>query len=203
MSVPRLVVLTERHLLPDGIDLVDHLARCAVAGLTHVLLRELDLPDADRARLVDRLRSTGLSVWSAHRPLAGADGVHLPDPSGPHQPSGPHHPSGAHHRSGLASTLRWGRSCHSRAQAAAAAEAGASWATLSPVADSASKPGRSPIDWDSLAGNAIPVLALGGVDEQNARALRAAGAHGVAVMGAVMRPRDPGVVVRALLEAIR
>lgn len=191
MSVPRLVVLTDRHLLPDGIDLVDHLARCAVAGLTHVLIRELDLPDADRTRLVDRLRSTGLSVWSAHRPLAGADGVHLPDPSGPHQPSGP------------ASALRWGRSCHGRAQVAAAAEAGASWATLSPVADSASKPGRSPIDWDSLAGNAIPVLALGGVDEQNARALRVAGAHGVAVMGAVMRPRDPGVVVRALLEAIR
>lgn len=191
MRVPRLVVLTDRHQLPTGLDLVDHLARCADAGLTHVLLRELDLPDDERARLTLRMVRVGLTVWSAHRFLPGAEGVHLPAPDGPHRGEN------------AVPGIRWGRSCHSHEQVTAAARAGATWTTLSPVAPSVSKPGRAALDWSALAGHVIPVLALGGVDEAHAGGLRDAGAHGVAVMGPVMRSTEPEDLTRRLLGAVR
>jgi thiamine-phosphate pyrophosphorylase len=40
------------------------------------------------------------------------------------------------------------------------------------------------------------------VDAGNAAACIDAGAHGVAVMGAVMRADDPGSVVRTILEEV-
>jgi thiamine-phosphate pyrophosphorylase len=48
----------------------------------------------------------------------------------------------------------------------------------------------------------VPVLALGGVDAANAASAREAGAHGVAVMGCVMRAADPAAVVRRLLREV-
>jgi thiamine monophosphate synthase len=47
------------------------------------------------------------------------------------------------------------------------------------------------------------VFALGGITAANAAQARAAGAYGVAVMGAVMRADDPGAVVAALLGEVR
>ena len=49
----------------------------------------------------------------------------------------------------------------------------------------------------------MPVFALGGVEVENAAAMRAAGAHGVAVMGAVMRAPDPAGVVARVMEEVR
>ena len=90
----------------------------------------------------------------------------------------------------------FGRSCHTAEEVRRAAAEGAAYATLSPFAASPSKPGYGPpVDRDAYAGHAIPVLALGGVDAGNAACARAAGAHGVAVMGCVMRaavPADDG-----------
>ena len=47
------------------------------------------------------------------------------------------------------------------------------------------------------------MFALGGVDPTRAARCVAAGAHGVAVMGAVMRADDPATVVAGLLDALR
>jgi thiamine-phosphate pyrophosphorylase len=96
-----------------------------------------------------------------------------------------------------------GRSCHSREEVRRAAEEGATYATLSPYAVSWSKPGYGPpLPAEAFAGHPIPVLALGGIDPGNAAEAREAGAHGVAVMGAVMRADDPAATVHDLLEAI-
>ena len=48
----------------------------------------------------------------------------------------------------------------------------------------------------------MPVLALGGIDVPTAAGALAAGAHGVAVMGAVMRAPAPAALVAALLREI-
>lgn len=182
---PRLVVLTDRHQLPPGRDLAQTLRDCAAAGLRAVVVREHDLAPAARAALLRALTQVPqLTVISSRLPDVAVHGVHL----AAHQPAPQHG--------------RWGRSCHSREDVARAATEGASWATLSPYALSASKPGRPPLPVDSWAGHAIPVLALAGIDATNAREAITAGAHGVAVMGAVMRAADPARTVERLLEQV-
>ena len=131
----------------------------------------------------------GLAVAS------GADGVHLastdpwPDAAVP-------------------AGLGIGRSCHTIHDLVAAAERHAGWATYSPVFATASKPGYGPplgIDGLAAGSRAVPalaVLALGGVDATTAGRCIAAGASGVAVMGAVMGATDPVAVVRALVVAV-
>ncbi len=96
-----------------------------------------------------------------------------------------------------------GRSCHSRAEVARAGEEGFDYAMLSPYALTESKPGYGPpLGPDAFRDLPIPTYALGGITPDNAADAVAAGAHGVAVMGAVMRAEEPAQVVAALLAAI-
>lgn len=184
--VPRLVLLTDRSQLRLGRGLVRTVLECAEAGLEAVVVREHDLDPASRHGLVATLADVdGLTVLSSRLPDPAAHGLHL----AAHQPP----PVGG----------RWGRSCHTGAEVAAAAAQGAAWVTLSPYAASASKPGHGPaLPAGAFVGHPLPVLALGGIDVTNAAAARAAGAHGVAVMGAVMRSADPAGVVAALLREV-
>lgn len=185
----RLAVLTERRLLPPGRDLVAVLGECAAAGVPAVFVREHDLPPAERRELLAAVASLDGSpaVISSRIPSPLAAGVHL----AAHQPA----PAG--------SSYPHGRSCHGASDVRRAAAEGASWATLSPYAPTASKPGYGPpVGPSECAGHAIPVLALGGITPANAAAARAAGAYGVAVMGVVMRAPDPAAVVAALLQEV-
>lgn len=187
-GLPRILLLTDRRQLPAGRSLDDTVRACATTGLSTVVLRELDLPEAQRARLAATL-ARHVTVISARTPLPAAAGVHL----AAHQP---------------AVAARHGRSCHDAAELRTAAATGAAWATLSPVAGTASKPGHGPAlgveGFGRLlpAAAGVPVYALGGIDAANAAAFRRAGAHGVAVMGTVMRAQDPATVVGELLEAV-
>ncbi|MFC4336528.1 thiamine phosphate synthase [Salininema proteolyticum] len=87
-------------------------------------------------------------------------------------------------------------------------DAGLSYVTFSPVWVSASKPGYGPaLGLAALRSRCeespVPVYALGGVEApERARAAREAGAHGVAVMGAVMRAEDPAAVIAAFNGAL-
>jgi thiamine-phosphate diphosphorylase len=201
-TVGRLVVVTDRvqaeragHRLPD-------VAAAAVdAGAPGVLLREKDLPAAERRCLAEALRAVtarrGAALWVASDAAlardVGADGVHLAaaDPA----------PDG----DGVAA-LPWGRSCHGVEELRVAAADGAAWATCSPVFATDSKPGYGPAL--GVAGLAaacravpgLPVLALGGIGPGRVAACLTAGAAGVATMGAVMRAEDPAAVVRRMLD---
>ena len=182
-ALPRLLLLTDRAQLPLGRSLVAAVAEGVEAGLTHVVLRELDLGDEQRVALAQALVGVGATVIAAHRPLPGTIGTHLP---------------------ATAEGAGLGRSCHSRAEVVAAAEEGTAYATLGPVGPSASKPGYGPpLPLGDLAGLPIPAFALGGVTPANAGAMLAAGAHGVAVMGVVMRAESPAAVVARLLAVTR
>ncbi len=80
---------------------------------------------------------------------------------------------------------------------------GADYATLSPIFTPSSKPGdaRPTMGVRALAGHRVPVIALGGIDADNAAACVEAGAAGVAVIGAVLSALDPRRALRDLLAA--
>lgn len=185
--LPRLLLLTDRAQLAKGRGLSATVAECAAAGLEAVVVREHDLDQRCFAALVETLLAVaGLEVLTSRRPHSGAAGLHL----AAHQPA----PSGG----------RFGRSCHDAGELARAGAEGAAWATLSPYAATASKPDHGPPVDPALARlpGAPPVWALGGIDVTNAADALRHGAAGVAVMGAVMRARDPAAQVADLLAAL-
>jgi thiamine-phosphate pyrophosphorylase len=189
LELPRLLLLPDRSQLPLGRSLVRLVEQCVAAGRTHVVVRELDETPLGRTALVAALTEAGATVISAHTPLYGAAGVHLPADPAAVAPS----------------DLPWGRSCHTATEVHLAAAAGASWVTLSPFAATESKPGYAAVareEFRAAVSAGVPVYALGGITPDNAAAAIGAGADGLAVMGAVMRAADPGAVVRALLDVV-
>lgn len=194
MTLPGLLLLTDRSQLPVGRTLDDTVRRCVDAGLEAVVVRELDLPPPERQRLAELVAEAGATAITARTWLFGAHGVHLSSAqTGLDAGRAPFH----------------GRSCHNDEDVGRAVGGGASYLTISPVATSKSKPGYGPAmgaegvrQAVELAGG-TPVFALGGVDVSNVAAMREAGAHGAAVMGAVMRADDPAAVVAEILERVR
>ncbi len=186
MTLPRLLVLTDRTQCAE--PLVATVAAAVDAGARAVVLRDKDLPDGERAVLAEELRALldpagGLLVVAG--PADGsADAVHLAarDPFPEPRPA------------------LVGRSCHSAAEVAGAREEGCDWVMVSPYAPTASKPGHGPAlgpaGLAALLSGGPPAYALGGVQPADVPACRAAGAHGVAVMGPVMR--DPGLAAAYL-----
>ena len=78
-------------------------------------------------------------------------------------------------------------SCHDAEELAHAVALGADFATLSPVATTASHPGATPLGWPAFhalaEAAALPVYALGGMGPSMSREACAAGAQGVAGIG--------------------
>jgi len=173
-------------------------------GARWVWFRERDMAPAPRALLaravLERVRAGGgrftLGGDAALAAHLGADGVHLP---------GNTTPDAIGHARRLLPDGLVGVSAHSITEIETAARSGADYATLSPIFATASKPGYGPaLGTDALAaacGHGLPVLALGGITQDTARACRAAGATGIAVMGDLMRAPDPAPTLRALLSA--
>ena len=196
VALPRLLVLTDRAATPRPLPDV---VRAAVdGGARAVVLREKDLPDVERRRLADELRPLleavgGLLVLAggALRAAPGAvDALHLAaaEPLPVPRPA------------------LLGRSCHDAAEVRRARAEGCDWVSVSPVYLTASKPGYGPALGPSglaeLVRGAPPVYALGGIDPSRARECVDAGAHGVAVMGAVMRADHPARLVAELLSSL-
>ncbi|WP_213452758.1 thiamine phosphate synthase [Rhizomonospora bruguierae] len=189
--MPRFLLLTDRRSARRP---VEDVVRAAIdGGARHVLLRERDLPRPRRLALAGRLRALlaaagGRLIVAGPDPLDG-DAIHLPA-AGPYPPP----------RLGLV-----GRSCHGTAELGRLTTE--DFATLSPVFPTAAKPGYGPPLGTAglrtlVAAAPGPVLALGGITTADeVAACRAAGAAGVAVMGAVMRAADPAGLVAALVSA--
>jgi thiamine-phosphate pyrophosphorylase len=215
--VPEVLLLTDRSQLPLGRSLQATVRAAVSGGVTHVVLRELDLSDEERAGLAGEFVEVGATVIAAHRWVPGCAAVHLPavvsrlvagaprtsttvgSPGAPRTSTTVGSPGAPR----TSTTVEFGRSCHSAGDVRAAAAEGAAYATLGPYATTPSKPGYGPpLDPSEYSGLPIPTYALGGIRPDNAAAAVAAGATGVAVMGAVMRSPDPAATVAALREAI-
>ena len=180
--LPRLLVVTDRVQAAGPLAVV--VADAVAAGARAVLLRDRDLPDDERAALAADLRAVLDPVGGL---LVTAGSV-----------AGPAHPA-VHPAVHLAAAEPFpdprpalvGRSCHSAAELAQARAEGCDWAFLSPVFPTASKPDYGPAlgveGFARLRPPGPPVYALGGVLPEHVPDLLAAGAHGIAVMGPVMR----------------
>ena len=122
----------------------------------------------------------------------GARGVHLPTGGDPREA-----------RAMLGDGAIIGVSAHSVEEAARSASCGANYVTLSPIYESASKPGYGPAlgacALRAASQLAVPVVALGGVSLERVGACLEAGAAGVAVMGAVMSAPSIKAAARALV----
>ena len=106
----------------------------------------------------------------------------------------------------LAPELLIGATCRSRQDAVAAAAAGADYAGVGPVFATTTKAGLPDlIGPDGLAAVAgvLPMVAIAGIDATRVGTVLAAGAHGVAVVGAVARAPDPGTAAKEIATALR
>ncbi|ABS25556.1 thiamine phosphate synthase [Anaeromyxobacter sp. Fw109-5] len=205
MAVPVVHLITDRRLARD---LPARLA-AALAGLPPgrvlVQLREKDLGGRDLLALARAVaaacRAAGQRIVVNDRVdvalAAGADGVHLPAAGIP----------AADARRLLGPDALVGVSCHSAAEVRRARDAGASFATVSPIYDTPSKRGYGPpvglAVLREAAALGLPIVALGGITPARVPEVIAAGAHGVAAIRAWLEGGDPAAAVRALLPATR
>ncbi len=191
-GLPPLLVLTDRRQAVAPLPEV--VAAAVAAGARAVVLREKDLPAAERAALYDELAAVlapvdGLLVAAGP---AGSPAVHPAVDPAVHLAAADPFPSP---RPALV-----GRSCHSAQEVARAAAEGCDWVFVSPVYPTSSKPGYGPALGPAglarLVPGAPPVYALGGIGPQQVGDCLRAGASGIAVMGPVMR--DPTCVASYL-----
>jgi 8-oxo-dGTP diphosphatase len=185
LRLPRRMGITHAGEVGAAAQLAD-LERALAGGLGLIQVREPDLPPADRetfarAVLARARPARALVVVNGDAALAqriGADGLHLP----------------AAHLATLAGRpdFEWvGASCHTRAELERAGALGLDYALLGPVQATATHPERPGLGWAHFAELAadlpLPVLALGGLENADLPAARAAGAHGIAAIRGVWR----------------
>ena len=154
-----------------------------IARVDWIQVREKEMSARALTGLAASLVNTGPRIIVNSRVdialAAGAHGVHLP--------AGSIAPSRLRPLTGPDFLI--GVSCHSIAAMLCAEDEGADYVYVSPIFPSPSKPGYGPPLGLALLAEAcrrvrIPVLALGGVNEENAPACVAAGAAGFASISA-------------------
>jgi thiamine-phosphate pyrophosphorylase len=202
LPLPPVLVITDRK---QATQPVLNIALALFAGgCRWISLREPDLTPSERVNMLYRMVNFGerakarVSVHADYDAAmtTGATGVHLP-----------RYGSIKTARAYLGDRALIGISAHDRSEVQQAIALGADYVTLSPIFPSASKPDYGPAI--GLAGLAelakttsIPIYALGGVDVRNARDCLAAGAAGVAIMGAAMRAADPETMIRGVISSL-
>lgn len=128
--------------------------------------------------------------------LCGADGVHLPEDGLP----------GAAVRKLLPRSMLVGRSVHSVESARQAERDGVNYILAGTIFASPSHPEREPsgvgLVEEITRRVSVPLLAVGGMTPEGAALCVRAGAHGVAVISAVLDANEPAAVVRSFRSAM-
>jgi thiamine-phosphate pyrophosphorylase len=204
VAAPRLLVISDRARM--GCDPLAAVSLLARAGLPAFQWREKDLAAGETYLLLQRLsgalRSSGAATALTVNDrvdvaLALGIGVHLPENGMPTRIA----------RALLPQGTPIGRSTHTLESAERARDEGADYVTFGPIFDTPSKRAYgAPQGLDALRTvcSALPgfsILAIGGITVDRVAACSAAGAHGVAVIGAVWDAPDPAAACRAFLRA--
>ena len=208
MPIGRLHILTDIHLQQQFSHV--ELARLACAGGADVIqFRQKKGTIPERlAMLLDVAavcKASGVQlIVDDHLDLAlavGADGFHVGQDDLPVETAR----AIIEHHDG--STCLIGATCTTTEQARHAASAGADYIGFGPVFPTTSK--ANPASVKGLAGLAevctgvaIPVVAIGGITVERVRSVLEAGAHGVAVMSAVVMAEEPERAVRLFRREI-
>ena len=197
-----LYLITDRHQVPAGRTLLGTVEAALRGGVRAVQLREKDLTAAELFPLAGELRSL-TRRFNAHLLIndridvalaVDADGVHL----------GGHSLPVAVARHLLGQNRLLGVSTHHPDEVAAAARDGADFATFGPVFATPSKlaygqPCGPELLARGCAAASLPVFALGGIKEDTLPLLRNRGAHGIAVIAAIVAAETPDEAARSLL----
>lgn len=199
----QLYLVTDRWQT-GGRPLLQVVEECLAAGLRAVQLREKDLPDVEfmvlARSLRDATRRVGARLFINGRldtALAvGADGLQR----------GHDAPPIAVLRS-RAPALVIGASVHSPDEARAAERDAANLIVFGPIYDTPSKRSYgSPQGLDALTNVvkavSVPVFAIGGITPDRVGEVRAAGAHGVAVISGILAADRPAQATKRFMEAI-
>ena len=204
MSLPQppLLVVTDRRQASRHV--LDVAAKVMEAGCRWLSLREKDLPQDDQATLLRDLlaqaQSCDARITLHGEPtlarLARVHGVHLPAGS-----------DAAAARKLLGAEALIGLSIHAAQEARAADPKQLDYVMAGPIHATPSKPDYGPaLGADGLAlivkASRVPVIAIGGIRPENVPECLAVGAAGVAVMGGVMRAKDPAEAVAQIIGAL-
>lgn len=187
----RLLLITDRKQTKKPLE--DLIENACKAGLRAVQLREKDLSSKDLLRLAKRLRTITQRYNSKLlindrldiALLSMADGLHSPENGTP-----------VKYSRQFGNNLFFGKSVHSLKGALDAEKEGYDYIIFGPVFRTASKTGYGrPKGVSGLKRVCevvkIPIFAVGGITpEKTGRCVRA-GAHGTAVIGAVMKSTNP------------
>ena len=213
-SKPTLCYVTDRKSVPGGEKELLHIVELAAAArVDWIQIREKDLPAVQLAALTrEALRLAARNPAGGPRILVNdrldiavavrAGGVHLGETSLPTD-----------------EVVRWlrspdgtavagadffvGVSCHSLASAREAERAGANYVFFGPVFATPSKAAYGPPQGTEQLAEVcravkVPVVAIGGITEENAGACLAAGAAGIAAIRLFQNARAFSTVVAAL-----
>lgn len=200
----RLLLVSDRHQAGNR-SLLSMLKQSVEAGVHAIQLRERDLPTAELLSLAREIQAVTVPravplIMNDRVDLVLAlnlEGVHLRANSLP--VSVARRLVGAHRFVGL--------STHSIDEVRQANQDGADYVVFGPVFDTPSKrPFGPPVGLDALRDvcrqSTIPVFAIGGMTSARVRDVRRAGAHGVAVIGAILARDDVAAGTRELLASL-
>jgi thiamine-phosphate pyrophosphorylase len=203
LAAMRLYVITGDH--GNEAETARIVEAALAGGATAIQLRKKTMPKGEQYAIALALRRLtrlhdALFIVNDHADLAiaaDADGVHLgQDDLAPAVVRG---------LPGFEGRLI-GRSTHSLAQAQMAVQEGADYIAAGPVFSTPTKAGRPEVGTELVARVAAvidrPVVAVGGIDLQNAPAVLEAGAQAIAVVRAVYDAADPAETARRLGELI-
>ncbi len=200
-----LYLISDRKAVPQNRDLLTTIEQALEGGTDAVQLRDKDLPADQRLALARQLRV----LTRRHRArliingavdialAVEADGVHLGASSLPI----------AEARRLLGPQKLIGYSAHGPEELLTAHEQGADFATFSPIFFTPCKADFGPpLGLQRLAAacriSPLPVLALGGIDINRVSAVRRAGAHGIALISAILGAENPREAARDLSLAL-